>query len=61
MDGLILNFLIQLLILTGPALVITAKLIHDIPEENRADRQRRAEMRLARLHDLAYPNEAKAA
>jgi hypothetical protein len=52
---------VQFLIIAGPALVIAVSVIRNIRRENFRDRRALAEMKLARLHGLAYPEKPRSA
>jgi hypothetical protein len=61
MSAMIPLIYIHFLILMGPAIVVTASLIRNIKRENFHDRRALAELKLARLHGIAYPEETKRA
>lgn len=61
MSALVPLIYAHFLIILGPAIVITASLVKNIKRENFRDRRALAELKLARLHGIAYPEETKLA
>lgn len=53
--------IVHFLILVGPSLVITASILRNIKRENFHDRRALAELKLARLHGIAHPEDMKVA
>jgi hypothetical protein len=61
MSALIPLIYVHFLIFAGPALVIGVAVIRNIRRENYHDRRALAEMKLARLHGIAHPEETRLA
>lgn len=61
MNAMIPIIYLQFLILMGPAIAITASIIRNFKRENFHDRRAMAELKLARLHEVAFPQETKQA